>query len=82
MKSQIILAGDIRLSDLLGKELIIGEGEEAAVLQFTIKRDPCFAMDLIVPGLREAMKHGEQGALARVLRGGTICVGQKASLRI
>jgi MOSC domain-containing protein YiiM len=32
-------------------------------------------MDLIRPGLKTAMEGGEQGALARVIRGGPIEVG-------
>lgn len=76
VKSQIVLAGDLRLPDLLGRNLVFGEGDDAAILQLTIPRAPCFAMDLIVPGLREAMRDGEQGALARVLRGGVIDLGQ------
>jgi hypothetical protein len=38
-------------------------------------------MDLIAPGLREAMKAGEQGALARVVRGGPIRAGQAVTIR-
>jgi MOSC domain-containing protein YiiM len=70
----------VRLPDLLDHELIFGEGEEATILQLTIRRDPCEAMDLITPGLREAMKNGEQGALARVVRGGRITVGQTVTV--
>ncbi|MDB5076176.1 MAG: hypothetical protein JWO42_2355, partial [Chloroflexi bacterium] len=81
VKSQILLDGDIQLPDLLGREVVFGEGDDAVVLQLTIKRDPCEAMDLIAPGLREAMKDGEQGALARVVRGGRIVLGQKVTIR-
>jgi hypothetical protein len=77
VKSQIVLAGDLRLPDLLGRRLIFGEGEDAAILELTIRRNPCFAMDLIAPGLRTAMMSGQQGALARVVRGGPIRIGQK-----
>jgi RimJ/RimL family protein N-acetyltransferase len=82
VKSQVVLAGDLRLPDLIGQRLIFGEGPEAAVLQLTILRLPCFAMDLIAPGLREAMENGEQGALARVLTAGVIAVGQPVSVRL
>lgn len=81
VKSQIVLAGDLRLPDLLDRTLVFGEGAAAAVLQFTIPRRPCFAMDLIVPGLRAAMEDGEQGALARVVTGGLIAVGQPVAVR-
>lgn len=81
VKSQIVLAGDLRLPDLLGRQIVFGEGEDAAILELTIPRQPCYAMDLIVPGLREAMKEGEQGALARVVRGGPIHVGQAVTVR-
>jgi MOSC domain-containing protein YiiM len=69
------------LPDLLGREVVIGEGDDAVVLELTIKREPCEAMDLIAPRLREAMKDGEQGALARVVRGGWIEAGQKVTIR-
>jgi hypothetical protein len=81
VKSQLILAGDIRLPDLLGREVLLGEGDDAVILQLTIMRDPCEAMDLIAPGLRAAMADGEQGALARVVRGGRIAIGQKVTIR-
>jgi hypothetical protein len=81
VKSQIVLAGDLRLPDLIGHSLVFGEGEDAAVLQLTIPRCPCFAMDLIASGLREAMEGGEQGALARVVTGGLIVVGQPVTVR-
>lgn len=81
VKSQIILADDIRLPDLLGHQLVFGEGEEAAVLELTIPRRPCYAMDLIHTGLKAAMEGGEQGALARVIHGGPISVGMPVTIR-
>ena len=80
VKSQIVLAGSLRLPDLLGRRLVFGEGEEAAILELTIHRQPCYAMDLIHPGLKTAMEHGEQGALARVVRGGELRVGMTVHL--
>ncbi len=53
---------------------------QVSVLQLTIKRDPCYIMDIITPGLQDAMKDGEQGALARVVRGGLIMVGQSVTI--
>ena len=81
VKSQVVLAGEIHLPDLLGRELVFGEGDEAVVLELSIRRDPCEEMELITPGLREAMKNGEQGALARVVRGGHLVVGQTVTVR-
>ncbi len=81
VKSQVVLAGDVHLPSLLGRVLVFGDGEEVAVLELTIRRDPCEEMDLISPGLREAMKNGEQGALARVVRGGRIARGQTVTVR-
>jgi hypothetical protein len=37
-------------------------------------------MDLISFGLREAMKAGHQGALARVTKSGLIAVGQEVEI--
>jgi hypothetical protein len=82
VKAQVVLAGDVHLPDLLDRELMFGESEDAAILQLTIRRDPCEAMDLITSGLREAMKNGEQGALARVVRGGRIAVGQTVTVSL
>jgi len=81
VKSQIVLAGAIRLADYLGCQVIFGEGAEATILELTIPRKPCFAMDLIHPGLKAAMENGEQGALARVARGGEISVGMAVTVR-
>jgi hypothetical protein len=80
VKSQIILAGKVRLSEYLGHRVTFGEGEDAAILELTIHRQPCFAMDLIRPGLKTAMEGGEQGALARVTRGGLIEVGMPVAV--
>jgi|GEM_PF-516809 hypothetical protein len=82
VKSQIVLAGSISLPDLLGHYLVFGAAEDAAVLQLTIRRDPCEAMDLIAPGLRLAMAGGQQGALARVVRGGRIALGQSVTIHM
>ncbi|HZS95089.1 MAG TPA: hypothetical protein VFA78_09850 [Chloroflexota bacterium] len=73
IKSQIILAGEVDLPNLLGAILRFDGGAE---LTLSLMRKPCFAMDLIHEGLKEAMKGGNQGALARVTRSGIIAVGQ------
>lgn len=72
IKSQVILEGDIRLPDFLGAVLTF---ESGAAIELAIAREPCYAMDLIARGLQEAMKDGEQGALGRVTRSGSIAVG-------
>jgi MOSC domain-containing protein YiiM len=78
IKAQIILAGDLRLPDLLGATLVFDGGAE---LTLSLPRKPCFAMDLIAAGLKDAMTEGNQGALARVTRSGVIRPGQRVVLR-
>jgi MOSC domain-containing protein YiiM len=72
IKAQIILEGEVRLSQLIGKKLTFIDG---ATLELSTARVPCFAMDLIAPGVRSAMANGNQGALARVIATGIIEVG-------
>jgi hypothetical protein len=72
IKSQIILAGDVFLPSLVDAVLVF-EGGARMALSFA--REPCYAMDLIKPGLRKAMENGQQGVLARVTASGTIHVG-------
>ena len=78
IKAQIVVAGDIFLPDLLDSVLVFEGGAE---LTLSKVREPCFAMDLIAAGLREAMRPRQQGVLARVTRSGIIHMGQKISLR-
>lgn len=79
VKSQVVLSGDLRMPDMLGATLAFEGGAEVTL---SLPRKPCFAMDLIAPGLKEAMSDGNQGALARVTRTGVIRVGQRVFLRI
>ena len=72
IKAQIVLEGDVFLPGMLGSTLRFEGGAELAL---TIARRPCYAMDLIKSGLREAMEEDQQGALASVTRTGTIAVG-------
>ena len=51
-----------------------------ANVTIAIPRDPCFAMDLIAPGVREAMQGGHQGALARVTSSGIIAAGMAVTV--
>jgi hypothetical protein len=77
IKSQIILAGDIRLPELLGCVLNFESGAEVSL---AVPREPCYAMDLIAQGLREAMQHGEQGALGKVTCSGVVSVGDRVTV--
>ncbi len=77
VKAQIILAGDVHLPALTGAKLRFAGGPEVVV---AIERKPCFAMDLICTGLREAMQGGHQGALGRVLTSGPIQVGDAVEI--
>lgn len=78
IKAQIVLEGEVHLPDHVGWVL---ELEGGPSLEIAIMREPCYAMDFIAPGLKDAMEGGEQGALARVLSDGEIWVGQHAILR-
>lgn len=78
IKVQIVLADDIRLPDFIG---CILEFERGPQLVLALHREPCYAMDFIAPGLKDAMEDGEQGALAQVLSDGEIWVGQRVVLR-
>lgn len=77
IKTQIILEGELFLPGLVGSVLRFDDGPELTV---ALQRVPCYAMDLIAPGVRAAMEAGQQGALARVTASGRIIVG--SSVRI
>jgi len=66
----------ISLIECLGKQLQIGE----AVLLIYEPRTPCAQMDAVAPGLRELMKNNRQGALAQVIRSGTVRLGDSIRL--
>ena len=66
----------ISLTDCIGKQLQIGE----AVLLIYEPRTPCAQMDAVAPGLRELMKNNRQGALAQVIRSGTVRLGDSIRL--
>lgn len=78
VKAQIVLEGDVFLPDLVGSQLVF-DGE--AELTISMPRKPCFAMDLIATGVRNAMENGQQGALARVTASGRIVVGSRVDVR-
>lgn len=61
----------IALVALIGKQVEVG----TALLEFAAPRDPCAKMDAICQGLRELMLPQKQGVLARVIRSGTVRVG-------
>lgn len=77
VKSQIVLAGDVHLPSLIGSTLRFSGGAE---LKVALERKPCYAMDLIASGLREAMEEGQQGALAMVTAGGRISRGDAVTV--
>lgn len=79
IKAQIILAGDVFLPDLVGVALEFRDGAELTLSKY---REPCYAMDLIKPGLQAAMESREQGVLARVTQSGPIEVGQIVQIRV
>lgn len=61
----------IALVALIGRQVEVG----TALLEFAAPRDPCAKMDAICQGLRELMLPQKQGVLARVIRSGTVRVG-------
>jgi MOSC domain-containing protein YiiM len=67
----------INLVSLVGNEIEIGE----AVLLLYEPRDPCAKMDAICQGLRELMLNSRQGAMAEVVKSGTIKVGDAIVVR-
>lgn len=77
IKTQIILEGEVFLPGLIGETLKFGDGAEILV---SLTRKPCYAMDLIAAGLRQAMESSQQGALARVTRTGPIVLNDEVSI--
>ena len=77
IKAQIIIADEVFLPDLINRVLRFEGGAE---LTIAMARVPCFAMDLITPGMRDAMRGNQQGALARVTATGRIAVGDQATV--
>ncbi len=67
----------IKLVPLVGQSIQIG----SAILQLTQPRDPCEKMDRVCRGLRKLMENDKQGVLARVIRSGTIRVGDRITLQ-
>lgn len=57
---------------LLNKQLQIGS---LAIIELTLARTPCWEMDAISPGLQKSMKGEMQGVLAKVIKSGTIKIG-------
>lgn len=66
----------IELVPLIGRQVEVG----TALLEFAAPRDPCAKMDAICQGLRELMLPQKQGVLARVIRSGTVRVGDAVRL--
>lgn len=70
VKENITISGIPFASLRQGQQLRVG----TVVLQITKPCTPCSRMDEIRPGLQEELR-GRRGMLARVLRGGTMRVG-------
>src|SRR5262249_10846222 len=66
----------IKLVPLAGQSIQIG----SAILCLTKPRDPCEKMDRVCRGLRKLMENSKQGVLARVIRPGTIRIGDPITL--
>jgi hypothetical protein len=79
VKAQIVLSGDVFLPELMDATLYF---EDGAAIVLAKVRDPCYAMDLIAPGLKDAMEHGQQGGLGRVIASGRIVVGQGVTVSV
>jgi hypothetical protein len=78
VKAQIVLSGEVFLPDLIDHTLSFESGAAITIAKF---RDPCYAMDLIQSGLREAMANGQQGGLGRVVASGEIALGQAVTIQ-
>lgn len=61
----------------LGKEIQIGD----AILFLYEGRTPCERMDAICAGLRDLMENNRQGAMAEIVRSGTIRQGDLITVR-
>lgn len=57
---------------LLHKQLQIGS---SAIIELTLARKPCWEMDVLFQGLQQSMKGDMQGVLAKVIKSGTIKIG-------
>jgi MOSC domain-containing protein YiiM len=75
MRENITIVG-LNVADLrMGQRLAIG----GAVLEVTIPCEPCFRMDEIRTGLREALGN-RRGVLCRVVQGGRISRGDRIQI--
>ena len=72
-----LLVSDLDLADSLGQTLTIGP----IVLEITGETAPCERMDEACPGLKEALEPEWRGGVTcRVVRGGSIQIGDEAKL--
>ncbi len=68
-----LLVDDVDLARMTGMRLRIGD---TVLLEITVECEPCSRMDRVVPGLRAVLTPDWRGgALARVLAGGRIAIG-------
>ncbi|MBB4087662.1 MULTISPECIES: MOSC domain-containing protein [Sphingomonas] len=69
-----LLVDDFDLPQVPGTRLRIGP----VLLEITVECDPCIRMEAVAPGLEAALTPDWRGgALARVIEGGTIAVGDQ-----
>lgn len=79
VRRNLVISG-LNLLALKEQQLEIGEGPEAVVLAVTGQCHPCSKMETTLgPGGYNAMR-GHGGLTAKVIRGGTIRVGDRVSL--
>lgn len=57
---------------LLNRRLQIGS---SVIIELTVARTPCWEMDVLSKGLQQSMKGERQGVLAKVIKSGTIKIG-------
>ena len=71
------VAPDCPYIHLLNKQLQIGN---SAVIELMLARTPCWEMDVLSQGLQQSMKGERQGVLAKVIKSGTIKIGDPISI--
>jgi MOSC domain-containing protein YiiM len=75
IKENFTVAGDDVHTWPVGRRVHVGEAE----FEITMVCDPCERMEEIRPGLQEELE-GRRGMLARVVKSGTVAVGDEIRL--